>query len=127
MNSAVGTQPETSPQTYLDPSSFVVFDNGGSTQDRYSILPYLGNPAAPRSERYIVLALSQDPSSSISQWGKVSAQDVKMGCPDLGKRIQWSDLPRAAQDYVCSRMEEDLAMIDDAPTITARPSIRPVM
>ncbi len=86
-----------------------VYDNGGETADRYTVIftgryNNIGNK--PRSEfQYWHMCMSDDPFNGVCQLEANDQQieesdrptwpiPVKMGAKgDLGKRVQWHDLP----------------------------------
>lgn len=93
----------------LDPSYFVVFDNGGLTQDRYTILPYFSQAELPDSTRGLALALSNDPRGpkGVGEWLEMPANAIESGSLDLGRHIDWHDLPDNVRADVTFYLSEE--------------------
>ncbi len=79
--------------------SFVsqVFDNGGKTTDRYTVIVAPGVPDLGGAQ----LCMSTDPDSpqGVSQWCHGSSIAA------LGKEINWADLPDNVRRHVVWRWE----------------------
>lgn len=78
-----------------------IYDNGGKTADRYTILPpkwagedwhYSRSPSAPRWQ---AIASDRDPFHP-QGYGQHCGADAG---PHLGKRISWDDLPPKVQQF----------------------------
>lgn len=93
----------------MDPCEFVVFDNGGLTVDRYTVLPYFSNDQLHDSTRGLALALSSHPRGpqGVGEWLEMPAQAIKSGSLDLGKRIHWEDLPFNVREDVRFYLSEE--------------------
>jgi hypothetical protein len=77
--------------------NFRIYDNGGSSLDRYTIFPPEASPYYHRHKdgRIEVIASSEDPyhPQGFGQW--TSAMPGK----HLGKRISWEDLPEPVKRH----------------------------
>lgn len=110
----------------LDPKDFTVYDNGGMTPDRYSVLPFLHDDRAPRQARGMILALSSEPAAQggVSEWTHVRASSVDTTLA-LGTRLHWEDLPGCVRQHVRDRIEQESLMIAQieglAPAAPRRP------
>jgi hypothetical protein len=83
---------------------YKIFDNGGKTIDRYTVVFAEKQFDVSTGRRLnIELGLSVDPTWPLgfSQWGlcRIDA--------DMGDEIKFSDLPENVQKHVLERMEED--------------------
>ena len=76
-----------------------VYDNGGQTVDRYTVILSEGDAIPPRVP---CLGLSDNPDSpqGFSQYGECLEGE------HLGKKISFEDLPENVQEYVKRRLEE---------------------
>jgi hypothetical protein len=81
-----------------------IYDNGGKTVDRYTVVlhrvqphPYVGVPP----HVYACLSLSDDPDSpqGFSQFGPCVLGD------HLGREIRFEDLPENVQEHIRKRLE----------------------
>lgn len=92
---------ENAPEYILD-----VFDNGGATADRYTVL-FGGSLLEPQllARREVhFLSLSANPSSpaGISMWGEISAN-----YRPSHHRIRWMDLPELVRKHITTRCDND--------------------
>ena len=78
----------------------IVFDNEGSTFDRYTVLTH---SVLWQSKLWESLGLSSDPDhpQGFSQWG------LALPGPHLGKTISFEKLPENVQRHVLERLKED--------------------
>lgn len=78
-----------------------VYDNGGKTCDRYTVLfgGSLWEPALGRNVQYLGLSSNPSHPQGFSQWGEMPAAN-RGAC---GKHINWLDLPENVRGHVISR------------------------
>jgi len=87
---------------------FLVFDNGGETQDRYTVFYRRGGWSAWRD----YFALDQCPAHPLgfSQCGElcepwhVNVSDMVRDYGHLGRHVSFRDLPDNVQDHVYARL-----------------------
>jgi hypothetical protein len=89
-----------------------VFDNGGETVDRYTVLlggsllirPDTGTPYVP----YLGMSDAPTHPQGFSQWGELRAHEAAAYRYREGKRrIRWLDLPEHIREHVKARAEEE--------------------
>lgn len=91
-----------------------IYDNGGKTFDRYTVV-FMNRPYAPNSALLEALAMSEDPFHPQGFGQHCSAMTGR----HLGKRIKFEDLPEPCQRFLKQNMkpERDFTECD---TIAAR-------
>jgi hypothetical protein len=79
-----------------------VYDNGGKTCDRYTVLfaGHLWNA----SLGYNVMYLAMSDGLEFSQWGEMRSDD-REAC---GKQIAWLDLPEHIRNHVIDRAKPEI-------------------
>jgi len=79
---------------------YKIYDNGGETVDRYTILLGHHNFGCAGAS----LAVSDDPAHpthGFSQWGEATDGE------HLGKEIKFEDLPKNVQEHITERLKEE--------------------
>lgn len=100
-------QPKRSRKQWLESAPeyiLAVYDNGGKTADRYTVL-FGGSLWEPNMGGNVAcLNMSEYPTSpqGVSMWGEMPAWNRKA----LGKHIKWLDLPERVRQHVISRATE---------------------
>ncbi len=79
-----------------------IWDNGGETFDRYSIVLNEDYHSYP-SELFACLGLSYNPNHPL---GFSQMSGAKEG-DHLGKPLEWAALPLNIQAHICSRLADD--------------------
>jgi len=82
-----------------------VYDNGGKTCDRYTVLigGTLHDDLLSMDRKVAFLGMSDNPThpQGFSQWGEMPSHN-RQAC---GKHIAWRDLPEAIRKHVISRCQ----------------------
>lgn len=78
-----------------------IWDNEGETMDRFSIVLNEDYHSYP-SEMFGCLGLSIDPTYALGFSQFTGAMEGE----HLGKRLEWSQLPKNIQEHVVSRLTE---------------------
>lgn len=79
------------------------YDNQGETLDRYTVV-FTGNYRRNTGGQFVYLGMSENPFQGIGQHGYSNTQVDRPTYGHLGKKIQFSDLPKdcrlaVIQDY----------------------------
>ena len=84
-------------RNYITEAKVTVYDNGGKTMDRYTVI--LGNQ---------VFGMSENPGSvqGFNQWAGQVGSDIKVG-PHLGKSVKVTSLPKPVQVAIKDRLKQE--------------------
>ncbi|MDX9668731.1 hypothetical protein [Pseudomonas sp. P8_250] len=82
----------------IDENSFIIYDNGGETLDRYTVFPYVkqGSPG-------VYLGMSEG-GVGFSQWGELPPSSQHG--PHLGKAVEFRALSEKTQRHILARLKE---------------------
>lgn len=97
------------------PFVLAVYDNGGKTADRYTVLfgfPFWV-PNMGRRVPYLSMSAYPTHPQGISMWGEMPSNNRDA----LGKHIRWTDLPPEIQKHVLSRCHDTPAGVPADPLL----------
>ena len=80
-----------------------IFDNGGETIDRYTIVD-IGRKLGPNSYQALALCAT---GASVSMFVEVDQNYVDNAVADGEKELQLTDLPEKLQKHITKRMETE--------------------
>jgi hypothetical protein len=88
-----------------------VYDNGGKTLDRYTVVTdYAHTSGIDRKRYFMALGLSDNPTDpqGFSQFGDVLAEpDEHNRLTHLGQSIGWDDLPKHVRQHAWERTHQE--------------------